>query len=105
MNWFRGKIKENENNLFFYFLFLRVTPLLPNWFLNISSAVVGVPFKIFFTATAIGLVPYNFLLVKTGLTLDEISTIGFDYKTLASLMGLGLLSLLPTLCTKKDKMA
>jgi len=66
------KIEENKHNLFYYFMFLRITPLVPNWFLNISSSVVGVPYSIFLTASLIGLIPYTYLLVQMGMTLNEI---------------------------------
>lgn len=68
----RTKIDENKHNLFYYFMFLRITPLVPNWFLNITSAIVGVPYYIFLTASIVGLIPYTFLLVKTGMTVNEI---------------------------------
>lgn len=53
-------------------MFLRITPLVPNWFLNLSSAIVGVPYNIFLTASVVGLIPYTFFLIRTGLTLNEI---------------------------------
>lgn len=77
--WLQRKIEENSHNLFYYFLFLRLTPMVPNWFLNASSAIVGVPFKLFFLTTLVGLVPYTTILIKSGLMLDEVSTIGFDF--------------------------
>ena len=52
---------------------------MPNWFLNASSAIVGVPFSIFFIATLIGLVPYSAILINMGLALDQITTIGHDW--------------------------
>jgi uncharacterized membrane protein YdjX (TVP38/TMEM64 family) len=80
---------------------LRVTPIAPNWFLNISSSVVGVPYSIFLSASFVGLMPYSYLLVQTGMTLNDINSIGLDMKTLMSLMGLGLIALIPTLLSKK----
>jgi len=77
--WLQRKIDENRHNLLYYFLFLRLTPVVPNWFLNASSSVVGVPFNIFFVASLFGLLPYTIILIKTGLMLDEVSTIGFDF--------------------------
>ena len=77
--WLQRKIDENRHNLLYYFLFLRLTPIVPNWFLNASSAVVGVPFDIFSVATLFGLLPYTIILIKTGLMLDSVSTIGFDF--------------------------
>ena len=76
--WLQRKIKENRHNLLYYFMFLRLTPLVPNWFLNASSGTVGVPFSIFVGATTLGLIPYTIMLVRTGLMLDSITTIGFD---------------------------
>jgi len=35
-------------------LFLRLTPLVPNWFVNIASPIVGMPIKIFATGTLFG---------------------------------------------------
>jgi uncharacterized membrane protein YdjX (TVP38/TMEM64 family) len=52
-------------------LFLRITPLLPNWFVNIACPLVDVPFKYFFLATLIGLVPANCLHISTGATLNN----------------------------------
>jgi uncharacterized membrane protein YdjX (TVP38/TMEM64 family) len=47
-------VEANRHNLVFYLLFLRVSPLLPNWFINIASPVIGVPLKDFVIATLIG---------------------------------------------------
>ena len=33
-----AKVKEQEDNLFFYLTFLRIFPGSPNWFMNISFA-------------------------------------------------------------------
>ncbi len=78
-----------------------MTPIAPNWFLNISSSVVGVPYSIFLAASFVGLIPYTYLLVQTGMTLNDINSIGLDLKTLASLMVMGLIALIPTLLSKK----
>jgi uncharacterized membrane protein YdjX (TVP38/TMEM64 family) len=48
------QIAQNQGNLFYYLLFLRITPLLPNWFVNIACPLVGVEFKYFCLATFIG---------------------------------------------------
>ena len=74
--WLQRKIDENRHNMLYYFLFLRLTPIVPNWFLNASAAVVGVPFWVFFFASLVGLLPYTFILIKTGLMLEDVKTIG-----------------------------
>ena len=82
-------------------MFLRITPIAPNWFLNISSSVVGVPYKIFLSASFVGLMPYTYLLVQTGMTINDINSIGLDLKTLSYLMVLGCIVLIPTFLSKK----
>ena len=41
------QIDERRGDLFNYLVFLRVTPILPNIFINISSPVVDVPLRPF----------------------------------------------------------
>lgn len=69
---FNGMVNKNRHNLFWYMLFLRLTPLVPNWFVNLGSPLVGIPYKYFLGASIIGLMPMNFILMKTGQTLKEI---------------------------------
>ena len=47
-----------------YMLFLRVTPTLPNTFINMASPIVDVPYHIFFLATLVGLIPAAYVTVK-----------------------------------------
>jgi len=94
----RKKIEEHQSNLFNYMLFLRLTPLVPNWFLNIASPIIGVPVQIFAIATFFGVMPQTFVAVKAGLTLQEMTSPNevMNYKLILLLFGLGLASLLPT---------
>lgn len=59
-------------------MFLRLTPLIPNWFVNLGSPLVGIPYVYFIIASFfgiflfyeyLGLMPNNFILIQTGLTL------------------------------------
>ncbi len=52
--------------LVWYLLFLRLTPLAPNWLVNAASPVVGVPLAPFVLATAVGLVPANYFHTSLG---------------------------------------
>ena len=101
--WFKMKIDENRHNLFYYFLFLRLTPIVPNWFLNASSGVVGVPYWVFLSASLVGLLPYTFILLNMGFTLDKITHVGIDPMNMATLFGLAILSLIPAYLTKKEE--
>lgn len=48
------QIQKHRQNLFNYFLFLRISPLLPNWFVNLASPICSVPFKTFWIGTFFG---------------------------------------------------
>ena len=50
----REKVNENKDDLFNYVLFLRITPFLPNWFINLTGPLVGVPLAPFFWGSVIG---------------------------------------------------
>lgn len=101
---FKEKIAQNKSNLFYYLLFLRITPLLPNWFVNIACPLVDVQFKYFFLATLIGLLPANFLHITTGATLNSAagdSSGGSNTVNFAVLFALQFVALLPTLFKSK----
>jgi uncharacterized membrane protein YdjX (TVP38/TMEM64 family) len=68
-NKFNNMVRSNEKNLFWYMMFLRLTPLIPNWFVNLGSPLVGMPYIYFLVASMFGLMPNNFILIQTGLTL------------------------------------
>ncbi|KAJ8367060.1 hypothetical protein AAFF_G00333340 [Aldrovandia affinis] len=69
------KVEENRSSLFFFLLFLRFFPMTPNWFLNITSPILNIPISTFFFSVLIGLVPYNFICVSTGLCLLQLLAI------------------------------
>eukprot|EP00731_Ephydatia_muelleri_P009541 Em0005g127a len=43
--------------------------------LNMTSPILGIPLHLFFMSVLIGLVPYNYLCVQTGLILSELQTL------------------------------
>lgn len=45
-------------------LFLRITPTLPNTFINMASPIVGIPYGTFLSATILGLIPATFISVR-----------------------------------------
>ena len=51
---------------FFYLLFLRLTPLLPFFVINLLAAIAGLQRSYFIGATLIGIAPMNFALAYTG---------------------------------------
>ncbi|RQM25265.1 hypothetical protein B5M09_006443 [Aphanomyces astaci] len=92
---FKAKIADNRSNLFYYMLFLRLTPLLPNWFVNVASPLVDVPF---------GLIPANCIHISTGATLGSTASdasSGNNMVNFGILFALQFLALLPTLFKSK----
>lgn len=98
---FQKKVKEasDSGNLLFYMLFLRVSPMLPNWFINLTSPAVGVPLRTFALATAIGLIPANIIHYYSGQQIHSIVTDSqaqVDKSKYIFLFSLQFLALLPT---------
>lgn len=97
---FETLIENNRDNLFYFFLFLRITPLFPNWLLNLSSPIVGIPLHYFISGTFIGLIPANIIHVSMGSEISKLEKIGFDFKFFLIMLSIGLLSLFPILMKK-----
>jgi len=66
----KSKIDENRHNLLFYMLFLRLSPLFPNWAINLSSPILGIPLSYFGTATLIGKLVWDGWLASWNRTED-----------------------------------
>lgn len=77
---FEQQLDKQKHNLIFYLLFMRITPILPNIFLNVACPLLGVPYVKFLLATFFGLMPLNVIHVKTGLTLENIQKVGLDFQ-------------------------
>ncbi|XP_052401033.1 transmembrane protein 41A-B [Carassius gibelio] len=90
-------VEENRSSLFFFLLFLRFFPMTPNWFLNVTSPILNIPITIFFFSILIGLIPYNFICVRTGAILSEIHSLDdiFSWRTLFQLLLIACVALLP----------
>ena len=66
-HYFFMQIAKRKEKLLNYMLFLRITPTLPNTFINMASPIVDIPFHIFFAATLVGLVPASYITVKVNI--------------------------------------
>jgi len=66
---------EKTSSLWFSLVLLRIIPFTPNWFLNLTSPILNIPFSYFWTSCFVGLSVYNFLCVQAGTMLGEISSI------------------------------
>ncbi|KAG7025075.1 putative membrane protein [Cucurbita argyrosperma subsp. argyrosperma] len=98
---FQAEIAKHREKLLNYMLFLRITPTLPNLFINLASPIVDIPFHVFFLATLIGLVPASY--ITAGLALGDLKSVKdlYDFKTLSVLFFIGFISILPTLLKRK----
>ncbi|XP_045622226.1 transmembrane protein 41B [Procambarus clarkii] len=91
------KVDKQRENLLFYIIFLRITPFLPNWFINISSPIVNVPLWPFCLGTFLGVAPPSILAVQAGTTLYQLtsSSDAFSLTSVVLLTAAALLSLVP----------
>lgn len=51
---FCWQVDKHRDHLINYIIFLRITPFLPNWFINITSPIINVPLGVFFLGTFLG---------------------------------------------------
>ncbi|EHB12522.1 Transmembrane protein 41A [Heterocephalus glaber] len=99
----QGKVEENRDSLFFFLLFLRLFPMTPNWFLNLSAPILNIPIVQFFFSVLIGLIPYNFICVQTGSILSTLSSLDalFSWETVLKLLAMALVALVPGTLIKR----
>lgn len=105
--WMEKMQKGFSENAFSYMLTLRLIPLFPFVIVNLVAALLQIPFRIFFTATIIGIIPGSFIYASMGVALREVINepnftldLMLKPKVLIALTGLGILSLLPILFKK-----
>ncbi|OAY62663.1 putative membrane protein [Ananas comosus] len=105
LSFFQAQVAKRREKLLNYMLFLRVTPALPNTFINFASAIVDVPYHIFFLATLIGLIPAAYVTVRAGIALGELRSLGdlYDFQSVATLFFIGIISITPTLMSKTQQ--
>ncbi|XP_009786093.1 putative membrane protein At4g09580 [Nicotiana tabacum] len=103
LRFFQAEIAKRRDKLLNYMLFLRITPTLPNLFINLASPIVDIPFHTFFTATLVGLIPASYITVKAGLALGDLKSVKdlYDFKTLSVLFLIGFISIIPTILKRK----
>ncbi|XP_060796416.1 transmembrane protein 41B isoform X2 [Neoarius graeffei] len=97
------QVDKHREHLINYIIFLRITPFLPNWFINITSPVINVPLGVFFFGTFIGVAPPSFVAINAGTTLYKLTTAGeaVSWYSLAVLAVLAVVSILPVCFQRK----
>jgi uncharacterized membrane protein YdjX (TVP38/TMEM64 family) len=102
---FRAEIAARRHALLGYIVFLRLTPLLPNVFINVASPIVGVPLADFAAGTIVGCAPNNWLAAHAGARLGELRSLADLYSLRALLLcaAAGGIALLPALLQRGDR--
>ncbi|XP_067313825.1 transmembrane protein 41B [Pseudorasbora parva] len=97
------QVDKHREHLINYIIFLRITPFLPNWFINITSPVINVPLGVFFLGTFFGVAPPSFVAINAGTTLYKLTTAGeaVSWNSLIVLGVLAVVSILPVCFQKK----
>ncbi|EPR57246.1 SNARE associated Golgi protein [Toxoplasma gondii GT1] len=75
-----GRPRSFDVDLFLTVLFLRVSPVFPNLFINAAAPLLEVPFDVFFAATLFGLMPNTILFVSMGSALTSLDSLNSSWK-------------------------
>jgi len=96
-------VKKHNDNMFCYIMFLRITPFLPNWFINMCAPLVDVPLLPFWAGTFFGVAVPSVLVVQAGQTLHELTSASstWSWSSVLLLATFATLSLLPVLFKAK----
>lgn len=84
----KTEMDKFQGSLFRYMLFLRISPLFPNWFVNYSTALIGMPFSYFFVASTIAIQPAACMSIAMGGMLRDVGETGLDLGMLAKRGGM-----------------
>ncbi|XP_041471530.1 transmembrane protein 41B-like [Lytechinus variegatus] len=90
-------VARHREHLLNYIIFLRITPFLPNWFINITSPILEVSIWPFFVGTFLGVAPPSFIAIQAGTTLYQLTHAGdaLSWTSVIILAILAVLSILP----------
>ncbi|XP_071954818.1 transmembrane protein 41B-like [Antedon mediterranea] len=96
-------VEKHKDDILNYIIFLRITPFLPNWFINITSPVLKVSLTPFFIGTFLGVAPPSFVAIQAGTTLYQLTYYGeaVSWTSILVLAFFAILSILPVLLKNK----
>ena len=97
------QIEKNQERLPYFLLSLRLVPVSPNWFINVTSPILGIPIKPFAATALLGLMPYNFMCVKAGSVLSELISVNdlLSFQMVCNLIVVAGVASLPGFLNKK----
>merc|ERR1719436_1985446 len=88
MDRLASEMDKFKGSQFRYMLFLRISPLFPNWFVNYSTALIGMPFSYFFVASTLAIQPAACMSIAMGGMLRDVGETGLDLAKLAKRGGM-----------------
>lgn len=99
------QVDQHKDNLLNYIIFLRMTPILPNWFINLTAPLLGVPLVPFALGTFIGVAPPSFFAIQGGRTLQDLTSTHnpLSLNSVGLLFLFGIVSLIPVFLRKRMK--
>lgn len=102
MDRWRDQVEGERSNMFHYIFILRATPVIPNWFINLSSPHLQVPQAPFFLGTLLGVAPPGFVYVQAGRTLQTLESVKdlMTWGNVAAMVMIALLALGPVMNRK-----
>lgn len=99
------QVESNKARLPYFLLSLRLVPVSPNWFINITSPILGIPIKMFALTAFLGLIPYNFMCVQAGSVLSELESVNdlLNFKMVCNLLIMAAVASLPGFLNQRLK--
>jgi uncharacterized membrane protein YdjX (TVP38/TMEM64 family) len=94
LNSFSNMVSAHKDNLLLYMTFLRALAVIPGWFINLASPLVGVRTFVFLCSTFIGCLPVHLIIVNAGRTLYQLQSFRDIFST-ANIIGLLACAVLP----------
>jgi hypothetical protein len=76
-------MKAKGSSLFRWMMFLRISPLFPNWFVNYATALIGMPFAYFVICSSLAIQPAAYMSISMGKLLREAGEQGLDLGKMA----------------------
>ncbi|CAF3126372.1 unnamed protein product [Rotaria sp. Silwood2] len=91
------RVQAHTGSLIWFIIFLRITPILPNWFINVFSPILDVPIGLFFAGTFAGVALPSVLFIQAGKTLHQLTSPSdvFSWRSILMLGICAILSLVP----------
>ena len=102
---FKKELASHSKHLFYYMLFIRVTPFLPHWFVSLASPVVGIPFHVFVPASVLGHQPLNFIFIHGGSALSSLNSLQdlYNMENVLFLLACAMIACVPILWRFRKK--